>query len=170
MKRKKVSKSRRVGQARIEFTNKPITAWGGMAALVAKFLERIEFRAWVEESVPIRETSNNARGVYEKVLAQFLTVLVGGRRFAHLLLWEHGIEAIRKTFDVGWLPRASSTLTRFWGKIDRRALAERFAGSARDFARQFLKFDGIEEDNLNLDSTVMTLYGHQQGAKKGYNP
>jgi hypothetical protein len=170
MKRKKCKKSRRVGQARIEFTNKPITAWGGMATLVAKFIEQIGFRGWVGANIPIGETSNNAKGVYEKVLAQFLTALIGGWRFAHLLWWEHGIEAIHKTFAVKWLPRAPSTLTRFWGKIKTQAMAERLGAATRDLARQIVEFAGLREDTLNLDSTVLTRYGRQEGAKKGYNP
>ncbi len=84
MKRKKYKKTQRVNQVKIEFTNKPITAWGGLGCLVGKFLEQIDFRSWVESRFPIQESSNNGRGIYEKVLAQFLTVLVGGSRFDHL--------------------------------------------------------------------------------------
>ena len=42
--------------------------------MVAKFLEVIEFRSWVESAIPIRESSNNSQGIYGKVLAQFLTI------------------------------------------------------------------------------------------------
>ena len=107
------SKSMSVNQVRIRFTNKPVTAWGGLATIVAKLLEVLEFRSWVESTIPIEERSNNAKGVYEKVLATFLTVLCGGERFSHLSWWGHGSEAIKKAFAVEWLPRASSTLTRF---------------------------------------------------------
>jgi hypothetical protein len=71
------SKSLTVNQVKIQFTNKPITAWGGSATIVAKFLEVLEFRPWVESTIPVEERSNNAKGVYEKVLATFLTVLSG---------------------------------------------------------------------------------------------
>lgn len=169
MKQRNGRSARRVGQVRITFTNKPITAWGGLGAVVAKFLERIAFRAWVQEHVPIEESSNNARGVYEKVLGQFLTVLAGGERFAHLSWWGHGVEALRKAFAVKWLPGAPSTLTRFWGKIDRQGLSERLGDGARSLARQIVRWEGIDEDNVNLDSTVMVRYGRQEGAKKGYN-
>ena len=89
------SKSLKVNQVKIQFTNKPITAWGGLATIVAKLLEVLEFRSWVESVIPIKEKSNNAKGVYEKVLATFLTVLSGGERFSHLSWWGHGIEAIK---------------------------------------------------------------------------
>ena len=120
--RSKNSEILQVNQVPISFTNKPITAWGGLASVVAKLLEVLEFRCWVESALPIHERSNNAKGVYEKVLATFLTVLCGGERFSHLSWWDHGIEAIKEVFAVQWLPRASSTLTRFWDRIDTQYL------------------------------------------------
>ncbi|MCD6571212.1 MAG: hypothetical protein J7L53_10965, partial [Deltaproteobacteria bacterium] len=50
----------------------------------------------------------NGGGVYEKVLSQFLTVLVGGYRFSHLSWWGHGVEAIYAAFGVRWLPKATN--------------------------------------------------------------
>ncbi len=85
-----------VNQVRIDFTDKPITAWGGMGVLIGKFLEKIQFRDWVERHVPIIKTSPNAGGVYEKVLGQLLTVLGGGYRFAHSMLRNHGMEALKR--------------------------------------------------------------------------
>ena len=168
--RGKHSKSLRVNQVKIQFTNKPITAWGGLATIVAKLLEVLEFRSWVESTVPIEETSNNAKGVYEKVLATFLTVLSGGERFSHLTWWAHGIEAIKKAFAVTWLPQVSSTLTRFWGKISTQYVSEKLSDPARRFATTLIEWQGIAEDTLNLDSSVLIRYGNQQGARKGYNP
>jgi hypothetical protein len=159
-----------VNQVRIEFTRKPITAWGGLVAFIAKYLEVIGFHSWVEKNIPIQETSPNAKGIYEKVLAQFLTTLIGGERFSHLLWISHGTEAIKKAFGVNWLPEASTTLTRFWGKFRSREKAETLAQKARELAAKIIEYAGVREDNLNLDSRVLTRYGKQEGAKKGYNP
>jgi hypothetical protein len=166
----KNSKSLRVNQVKIQFTNKPITAWGGLATIVAKLLEVLEFRSWVESSIPIKERSNNAKGIYEKALATFLTVLSGGERFSHLSWWTHGIEAIKKAFAVSWLPSASSTLTRFWGKMCTQSLVEKLGEAARGLAITIMGWEGIGEDTLNCDSSVLIRYGNQQGAKRGYNP
>jgi len=166
----KNSKLLRVNQVRIQFTNKPITAWVGLATIVAKLLEVLEFRSWVESTIPIEEKSNYAKGVYEKVLATFLTVLSGGERFSHLSWWSHGIESIKKGFGVYWLPRASSTLTRFWGKIYTKSLSEKLALAARQLAITIIRWQGIGKDNLNLESSVLIRYGNQEGAKRGYNP
>jgi hypothetical protein len=168
--RKKNSKTLQVNQVPIAFSKKPITAWGGLASIVGKLLEVIEFRSWVENAIPIHERSNNAKGIYEKILATFLTVLCGGERFSHLSWWGHGIKAIKKAFAVEWLPKASSTLTRFWGRIDRQSLSEKLGEAARQLAVTIIRWEKIVEDNLNLDSSVLVRYGNQQGAKRGYNP
>lgn len=90
------SKKLQVNQVSITFTNKAMTSWGGLSSIVAKLLETIEFRSWVKENIPVIEISNNAKGVYEKVLATFLTVLSGGERFSHLSWWGHGVEVIKE--------------------------------------------------------------------------
>lgn len=163
-------KRRCENQVKIEFTDKPITVWGGIARLVSRYLHKIGFREWIESSIPVEEKSNNGKGIYEKVLSLFLTVLVGGQRFSHLSWWGHGVEAIYAGFGVRWLPSASSTVTRFWSKINSQALSETIGERCRLFASQILIWEGITRDNLNLDSSVMTRYGNQEGAKKGYNP
>ncbi|MDY6862075.1 MAG: transposase [Thermodesulfobacteriota bacterium] len=170
MKQKKHNKSMEVNQTKIKFTKKSITAWGGISSLIAKFLERIEFKDWVKSNIPIKETSNNGKGIYEKVLGQFFTVLAGGYRFAHMSWWGHGREVLMKTFGVEWLPSVPSALTRLWDKISLQSQAEMLGNTCRTFAKRIVGWEGIKEDNLNLDSTVITLYGEQQGAKKGYNP
>ena len=161
---------RQVNQTKISFTNKPITAWGGLAAIMGKFLEEIDFKPWVETNLPIQETSNNGKGVYEKVLATFLTVLAGGERFSHLEWWASGIDALKPAFDVAWLPKAASTVTRFWNKVTKQSLSEKFLIVYRRLASDILNWEGLREDNLNFDSTVLIRYGNQEGAKPGYNP
>ena len=170
MKRKNNTAALSVNQVKIEFTRKPITPFGGIATVVAKFLEVIQFRGWVESALPIREVSNNSKGIYGKVLAQFLTVLSGGFRFSHAGWWECGMEALKAAFGVQWIPQAASTLTRFWNKVHTQAMAEKFAEAARSLVKTIVAWESITEDTLHLDSSVITRYGHQQGAKKGYNP
>ncbi|MBW2149620.1 MAG: hypothetical protein JRI22_21715, partial [Deltaproteobacteria bacterium] len=47
--------------------------------------------------------------------------------------WECGVEVLRVAFDLPWIPRAASTLTRFWNKINTQALAEQMGERARRF-------------------------------------
>lgn len=160
----------RVNQVRIQFTNKPITSWGGMCSLIAKYFEVIGFQEWVERSLPIEEVSNNARGIYPKVLAQGLTMLTGGTRFSHVQWWSYGIEVIKQSFDVAWLPATSTVLTRFWGKMSTQAVAEPWGDACRRFAVTFLEWEEEKEGTLRFDSHVIPRYGQQERARRGYNP
>jgi hypothetical protein len=164
------SSSIRVGQVVVEFTKKPVSAWAGLAAVIGGLLQRIGFRAWVEQALPIRETSNNTCGTYSKILSHLLTVFAGGERFSHMQWWGHGIEVFERAFEVERFAKAPTSLTRFWRKFDAQAKSEAWSDRAREFARQLLEWARVTRGNLNLDSTVLTRYGHQEGARKGYNP
>jgi len=60
----KMSEDIRVNDVKIQFTDKPITSWGGLATLLGKFLEVIKFQDWVEQNIPITENSNNSIAIY----------------------------------------------------------------------------------------------------------
>ena len=158
-----------VGQVQITFTNKQLTAWGGACSTVAKFLEQLSFREWVEQNVLVEEHSPNAKGIYPKVLALILTSLVGGTRFSDLNGWMHGRDVMAKCFGVDWRPRASSVLTRFISKFTRRHCEHLRAACVR-LCVKLLELEGIGEADINFDSSVLTRYGQQEGALKGYNP
>ncbi len=159
----------RVGQVRISFTAKPLTAWGGLCAVMGKFLEQIKFREWVVSHLPVEERSPNGKGLYEKVLAILLTSLTGGTRFSHVAWWGHGLEAVKACFGVEWLPQTASVLTRFVAKF-RQAHNEAFRAAAADLVGRLLEAEELREDTLILDSTVCERYGQQEGARRGYNP
>lgn len=80
----------RTGQVRVTFTNKELMVWGETCSVLAKFLERISFRDWVERNAPIEEHSSNARGIYPKWLSLLLTSVTGDTRFSDLKSWMHG--------------------------------------------------------------------------------
>lgn len=170
MKRKQGGAKAGEKQPRIEFTSKPMTAYGGAAALLGPFLREVKLREAVEKFWPLQERSPNAGGVYEKFLAPFLTVVAGGRRFSHLLWWGHGAEVLKKAFGVDWLPSSASSLTRFWGRFRSRGSAEAWGDGARALAGAIVSWEGPVRDDLVLDSSVVTRYGVQEGARRGYNP
>ncbi len=65
----------------ITFTDKPITAFGGLALFVA-FAERIGLAGKLAEALPFVLTSPNATPSHHIVLAFLAGVLAGARRFA----------------------------------------------------------------------------------------
>jgi len=162
-------KTYKVGQVQINFTDKPLTAWGGLCSVVAKYIKGIGFKKWVERHIPVREESPNSKGIYEKVLALYLTSLIGGTRFSHVGWLGHGIEVVKKCFGVEWLPQSASVLTRFFAKF-RQKYNESLRKSAVKLAYKLVEHVKVTEDILILDSTVCVRYGSQEGAYKGYNP
>jgi hypothetical protein len=89
----------------LTFTDKPVTAFGGLALLVA-FAQRIGL---------VVLTSPNATPPHQIVLALFAGVLAGARRFAQLACLRVD-EAIRQLFGLRRYP-STATFTRFFRRF-----------------------------------------------------
>ena len=170
MQQNQLKKGRESNPVKIEFSSKLLTSWGGTSSIISRFLSKINFRVWVEESVPVSEISNNSTGVYSKIMSLFLTVLNGGDRFAHMNFWGDSLKVFQKCFQIERLPQSSTSLTRFWNKFNSRFINEKYLQKAIQFSQMILKQSQITSDTLRFDSSVLTRYGNQEGAKRGYNP
>lgn len=171
MQRSQRKKSHKKCQVRIEFSPKLITSWGGTAALFSRFFDKIGFRELVEKIFPVQEYSNNSTGVYSKLISLFISVLNGGTKFSHINYMENGIKIFERCFNVKRLVKSSTGITRYWNKYNRRSLNETLLQNIiQYFLRPLLGYIGIKQDTLRFDSTIITRYGKQDGAKKGYNP
>jgi len=164
MQRRTIKKELRKGQVKIEFSPKLITSWGGTAAIFSRFLNKIGFREIVENIYPVQEHSNNSTGVYSKIISLFISVLNGGTKFSHINYMENGLKMKR-------LIKSSTGMTRYWNKYDRQSLTESLLQNTNHyFLRPLLEQENSKTDTLRFDSTVITRYGTQEGAEKGYNP
>lgn len=67
----------------IAFTDQPITGWGGLA-LVARFFEALGIREVLGKALPDGRTSPNQVPVVDMAMGLLVTILMGGRRFAHV--------------------------------------------------------------------------------------
>lgn len=171
MQQSQSSKSLKKGQVKIEFSPKLITSWGGTAALFSRYFDKIGFRELVETIYPVQEYSNNSTGVYSKLVSLFISVLNGGTKFSHINYMENGVKIFERCFRVKRLVKSSTGITRYWNKYNRRSLTETLLQNiSQYFLYPLLDNAGIEKDTLRFDSTVITRYGTQEGAKKGYNP
>lgn len=148
---------------KIEFTDKEITPWAGILML-KKMLEKMDFDSCLD-GLDLPEQGSNRGYSSHQLIKQFITsVWCGANRFEHTEV-----------------TRQDEVIRQFWG-------FERMAGH-KSFQRFFNKFDfgtnqkvftplyqwffkNLQFNNLTLDvdSTIHTRYGTQQGAKKGYNP
>jgi len=153
----------------LTFTKKMITSYGGFC-LLAKLFEKLDFRENIEKIFPFFETSHNSTGIFSKVIKFGLTVFAGGRRFTHSVFLGDSMEVYKKMFDINRMVKSDTALTRLFNKINSFKLAELFSDKLWTYTfDKIFPFNDISADYLNFDSSVFTRYGHQEGAKKGYN-
>lgn len=79
----------------LEYTDKPVTPWGGMV-LFSGLAKQVGLEAVLREALPFKPTSPNATDPVEIVLAFMASVLTGARRLAHMerLRWDEGVKKI----------------------------------------------------------------------------
>lgn len=156
---------RRIGDARqadLRETKRAVTPFGGLVVMV-ELLRKLQAVETVRSLLPFRYQSNNAIDPAHTLLAFWLGVMAGARRFAHLQML-----------------RADTALqglcgTRFPGDDAVRNFFRRF-GQAQNAAffpalfRWLLQKHPPQRCVLDLDSTLFQRFGHQQGAQHGYNP
>ncbi|MFH0736422.1 MAG: IS1380 family transposase [bacterium] len=145
----------------IEYTDKEITSWGGLA-LLQKMLKKMNFTKVLQE-MDLPEQKSNRGYKPEEIITSFLTgVWCGATKYSDL-------EIIRGD------------------KVIKEILGFKSICSQKSYIRYFSKFN--EEDNINkftklykwmftnlkrnnytldIDSTVISRYGDQEGSKKGY--
>jgi len=150
-------------ELKIEFTNKEITPWGGMV-LMKQLIEKTKIND-VLATLPL-PTQNSNRGYNPIQLINnfWVSIWSGASRFEHLEVTRMD-KVIQKIF--GWKQMAGhKSFQRYFKKFGQGDNQRVFTSMFNWFFKQ-MKFDNY---TLDLDSTIMTRYGNQQGSKKGYNP
>ncbi len=148
----------------ISYTSKEITPWGGMVFL-KQMLQKIGFREVIKSSPALPQSKSNRGYQTTTIIEGFITsIWCGANRFLHTEVTRHDI-APGKIFDWKDTP-AQDTYKRFFSKFDQLTNQK-----VSDYFYSWI-FDNFKFDNftLDIDSSVMTRYGEQEGAKKGYNP
>ena len=147
----------------LRFTDKEITAWGGMA-IMKRMLDHLEFDAALSAAGLPQPKSN--RGYRpEQLLTQFmLSIWCGANRFEHGEVTRHD-PVLKRVFGFTRMANFKAVM-RLFNKFTQDT-NESVMDSLYQWMFGQLSINGI---TLDLDSTVMTRYGTQQGAARGYNP
>jgi hypothetical protein len=147
----------------VRFTGRELTAWGGLA-LMRRMLQGMKLSEAAKQWDLPQPCSN--RG-YEplQIIEQFLvSIWCGANRFAHA-----DITRMDSTLSrlFGWTRVAGhKAIMRFFNRFD-MARNEQVQGHIYRWLFERLSIDRL---TLDVDSTVITRNGHQQGAAQGYNP
>ncbi len=145
------------------FTDKQITAWGGMRVL-KEFIDRTEILTAISKTDIPYPQSNSGYNPIELIESFIVSVWLGAVRFSHTALLRFD-GALKEIF--GWKKVASvSTYTRFFRKFNRQRVDKVFFDINRWYWEQLPQ----KTLTIDLDSTVLTRYGEQEGSKRGYNP
>lgn len=145
------------------FTDKRFTAWGGLRI----FEEMLRSLGWAQAlaQVPLPEPGSN-RGINPVLMVEgfLVTIWTGGGRFAHTALVRFD-EALRAIFGLDHVASVS-TFTRFFRRFRQKQVEEVF-GQLFGWLWQRVRGGTWTVD---LDSSVLTRYGEQEGSRLGYNP
>jgi hypothetical protein len=158
--------SRRIAdgrQAVLRETGRAVTPFGGLTVLI-ELLRRMDVLGAVRERLPFRYVSNHASRPEHILLAFWLAVAAGARRFSHLQMLRAD-RALQQWCGVPSFP-TDDTVRNFFKRFGPGEIARFFPGLWRWFFEQ-LPAQGCL---LDLDSTVLQRYGRQEGATHGYNP
>lgn len=149
----------------IEYTEKPVSGWGGLVVLF-RYFDRLGVRQYLEQGLPDGRTSPNQIGVVDMAMQLMASILTGGSRFSH---------AARIAADPVMITMLGAkrlgdpmTLTRYFGGFV-QSQSEHLHKTLQSLVIQRL-ISHRTDDVLDLDSTVFTRCGEQEGAERGYNP
>jgi len=146
----------------LEFINNDITSWGGLSFL-NNMLKKINFEE-VLKTLPLPIQGSNRGSSPVQLFIQFMaSIWCGASRYSHLDVTRFD-PALGKIFNWEKMPEHKA-FQRYFQKFDSQASNEVF-GSLYKWFFTNLQFDNF---TLDIDSSVITRYGNQQGAKKGYN-
>ncbi|MCG2704830.1 MAG: IS1380 family transposase [Candidatus Omnitrophica bacterium] len=129
-----------------------------------EFLDRTEIRKVLEESCLPWPASNCGYNPVQVIESFWVSVWLGGVRFSHTAMVRFD-DALKEIFGWNRMP-CVSTYTRFFKKFNRECVDNVFGKINKWF------FEQIPEKTitLDLDSSVITRYGSQEGSLVGYNP
>lgn len=152
-----------MSELEIEYTDKEITAYGGIAIL-QKMLDKMSFTEFLR-SIPLPQPLSNRGFDPIQIIIQFIvSIWCGAHRFEHLEVTRFD-KVIQQLF--GWDRMAGHrSFIRFFQKFTIEISTNVFSRIYKWF------FNNLSFNNftLDFDSTVITRYGDQEGSAKGYNP
>ena len=147
---------------KIEYVDKEITPWSGLI-LMKKMLDKMGFKQLLVQSNLPQPGSNRGYSP-EQLVEQFIaSVWCGANRFEHTEVTRQD-QVIRQIWGFKRMA-GHKAFQRFFQKFNQATNQQVFTQWYQWFFNH-LQFDNF---TLDVDSSVHTKYGNQQGVKKGYN-
>lgn len=153
--------------ARLEvaYTSKALSGWGGTLAFF-RFLDRVGWDNYLSAGLPDGRTSPNQITPLDITKSLLTTVLLDGRRFAHVERIRRD-ETLRRIVGARRLAGADS-VRRYFGGFTQGQSEQLNEATAQLSAA--LLWSRRSSDIVDLDSTVLDRFGDQEGSSRGYQP
>jgi hypothetical protein len=151
---------------RVEFTGDHLTQFGGVF-LLHRFFQRLQLRRRFHRDVHFPQR-NNTYSIPEMLLALLYPIILGLERIETTELLRHN-GVFQALTGLPAYPDPTA-LRRFLRRFALRGLGKLRRLHDRLLARLCQRPRPLRRVLFDLDSTVLTLYGHQEKARRGYNP
>lgn len=146
-----------------EYTDREVSPWGGMRMMKELIDKTGSLEILGRQGLPYAK-SNCGYDPLQVIESFWVSVWLGGVRFAHTSIICID-EVLKEIFHWKRVPSVS-TFTRYFNRFNRENVDRIFPA----FNREFFSRIQIEKMTLDLDSSVVSRYGEQEGSRKGYNP
>jgi len=150
----------------IECTGKKLTGNAGLVP-VGKLMKKLGLTQLFETHISIERGANALYSVANASMMVMLGVIAGAKHMSHLAVLR-GDHVLRSIFEWGQFPVDSS-----FGRLFRLFTPKHCAELAEVETAARRKVWGCKwfpRLTLEFDSTVRGVFGHQEGAAKGFNP
>jgi hypothetical protein len=150
-----------------DFSGRHLTAYGGLLP-IATMLEKLGFQQLVEETLTVKRLTR-VMPAYQFVMAMVMALYVGFSRLHHLRFLERE-PMLTGILKVLRLP-PQCTFWRFLASLH-LSVAGQVLTIQQAMRRRVWEAAHVELAvvTLDTDTTVHTLFGHQMGGRKSYNP
>ncbi len=145
------------------FTDKRFTPWGGLRVF-EELLRRLGLQEALTGAGLPQPGSNRGISPVMMVQAFLVTIWTGGGRYAHTALVRFDA-ALRSIFGLK-VVGSVSTFTRFFRRFRQKQVEEVFS----QLSGWLWSRVGGRSWTVDMDSSVLTRYGQQEGSRLGYNP
>ncbi len=148
---------------KIEFTDKEITPWSGMV-----FMKQLIDRSGLMDQLRAvglpAQGSNRGYDPVQLIITFMVSIWCGANRYEHLEVARFD-PVLRRLFGFDRMA-GHKAFQRYFEKFTVATNQRIFSALSQWF------FSQVRMDNytLDVDSTVLTRFGEQQGARRGYNP
>lgn len=162
-----LAKARKIGPATpYEYCSERLSPFGGLLGLV-KFMDLVRFKE-IFDGFYQPPSRTPLLGHYEMVYGLIMLLFIGFNRVWHFIYIQ--LDAmICSIFRVAKLPY----VTTFWRYVDSLGINQgqsllRVISALRERVWHLCEL-GYERIHIDIDTTVETIYGKQQGGRKGHN-